>query len=80
MSTELDGDQVGQRMGEYSQSFLLRCWLEPDESLAGGAAWRFILTHINKNRDKKGFADLEAVVTYLQHILTQTETHFSGEK
>jgi len=80
MSLELDGDHVGQRMGERSQSFLLRCWLEPDESPAVGAVWRFSLTHINKNLEKKGFADLEAVVTYLQHILTQTETFSSGEK
>ena len=70
--------QGHKRMVELSCTFILHCWKELDGD--GEPAWRFSLTHINKNREKKGLADLEAVVTYLQHILTQAETHFSGEK
>jgi hypothetical protein len=54
-------------MAEISHAFLLRCWQEPDDD--GELAWRFSLTHINEKREKKGFLNLEALVSFLQQFL-----------
>jgi hypothetical protein len=48
---------------------LLRCWQEPEGGVAGAPAWHFSLTHIDAKREKKGFADLEALMAYLHQIL-----------
>jgi hypothetical protein len=69
MSLELDRGQGGQRTGERSEAFLLRCWQEADGGAGGASAWRFSLTHIDTKREKKGFTDLEAVLAYLHQIL-----------
>jgi hypothetical protein len=69
MSLELDGGQESQRAGERSHAFLLRCWQEPDGDAGGAPAWRFSLTHIDAKREKRGFADLEALMAHLHQIL-----------
>jgi hypothetical protein len=65
-------------MAEPSHAFLLRCWQEPDGD--GELAWRFSLTYINKKREIKGFASLEAVFTYLQQVLAAFDRSVSGGK
>ncbi len=54
-------------MVEPSHAFLLRCWQEPGHD--GEMSWRFLVIHINKKREKKGFASLDAAVAYLDQIL-----------
>lgn len=54
---------------ELHQVFLLHCWHEPGSLLAEEAAWRFSLTHVNKIRLKKGFADIEELTAYLEQAL-----------
>ena len=71
MSLELGGGQGSQPAGECSHAFLLRCWHEPDGGAGGAPAWRFSLTHIDARREKKGFADLYAVLAYLHQILVE---------
>ncbi|MEJ2708647.1 MAG: hypothetical protein P8074_13600 [Anaerolineales bacterium] len=65
-------------MAEPSHAFLLRCWQEPDGD--GELAWRFSLTYINEKREKRGFANLEAVTTYLQKMLAAFDRGVSGGK
>jgi hypothetical protein len=71
MSLELDRGQGSLQAGERSHAFLLRCWQEPDGGAGGAPAWRFSLTHIDAKREKKGFADLEALMAYLHQILAE---------
>jgi hypothetical protein len=73
MAIEFESGQRNRRVGERSHAFLLRCWLEPDGSLEGGAAWRFSLTYINAKRVKKGFANLDGLVAYLQNLLERSD-------
>jgi hypothetical protein len=81
MSLELDRGHGSQRTGERSQAFLLRCWQEADGGAGGGPAWRFSLTHIDAKREKRGFADLEALLAYLHQILaTKNCTTTEGEQ
>jgi hypothetical protein len=40
--------------------------------------WRFLVIHINKERETKGFTNLDAVVTYLDHTLKASE-HYTYE-
>jgi hypothetical protein len=81
MSLELDRGHGSQRTGERSQAFLLRCWQEPDGDAGGGPAWRFSLTHIDAKREKKGFANLDAVLAYLHQILAEkNRTTSEGEQ
>lgn len=64
---------------EHPQSFLLRCWKEPDGN--GEFVWRFSLTHINKTRHKRGFANLDALIAYLNQRLSAADSHVSeGER
>ena len=69
MTVEFESSQRNRWAGERSHAFLLRCWQEPDSSSKGTASWRFSLAHINAKRAKKGFANLESLVAYLQDIL-----------
>jgi hypothetical protein len=54
---------------DLSQTFLLHCWHAPGSSLDEESAWRFSLTHVNKIRLKKGFADIKALMAYLEQVL-----------
>jgi hypothetical protein len=65
-------------MVEPSHAFLLRCWQEPDGD--GDLAWRFTLIHVYKKQEKKGFANLEEVFTYLQQTLASLDRNVSGEE
>lgn len=66
-------------MVEPSHAFLLRCWQEPDGD--GELAWRFTLIDVYEKQEKKGFANLEAVFTYLQHTLATLDRNVSeGEQ
>ena len=65
-------------MVERSHTSLLRCWQEPDGD--GKPTWRFTLTHIDRRRERKGFACLEAVFAYLQGFLALIDRHISGGK
>jgi hypothetical protein len=67
---------TNKRKIEPAHAFLLRCWQEPDEE--GKNAWRFSLTHINKERQRKGFVNLEALVAYLGQILPTANNRVSG--
>ncbi len=81
MSLELDGGQESQRAGERSHAFLLRCWQEPNGDAGRGLAWRFSMTHIDTKREKKGFADLEALMAHLHQILADKNcTSSEGEQ
>lgn len=61
------GGQKHLQAGKDSHAFLLRCWQEP--GVGGELTWRFSLTHIEAKREKKGFADLEAVMAHVRKIL-----------
>jgi hypothetical protein len=74
MVIELDGSKGLQRKRARSHAFLLRCWQVQTESTNGESTWRFSLTHINTTREKKGFADLEALMTYLHQILIKEQS------
>ncbi len=52
------------------QAYLLRCWRERDAN-HDAPIWRFSLEGVRDNQ-RHGFADLQALLTFLQHI-TQTE-------
>ncbi len=65
-------------MIEPSHAFLLRCWQEPDGN--GKLIWRFSLTHIDEEGERKGFADMEAVAVYVQQLLTICDRSVSGGK
>jgi hypothetical protein len=71
MAMELDEEPKSQRGEDRSHAFLLRCWHERGGGVGGKTAWRFSLTHIDSKRDKKGFADLEALIAYLHQILME---------
>ena len=62
-------------MAEPSHAFLLRCWRETNGN--GERVWHFSLIYINDKQEKKGFANLEAVVTYLQKILAGLDSNNS---
>ncbi len=63
-------------MAESSRAFLIRCWQEPDGD--GELSWRFSLTFVNEKRGRMGFASLEALVAYLQQLLS-TANHIISE-
>jgi hypothetical protein len=65
-------------MTELSYAFLLRCWQEPDGD--GELIWRFSLVYVNEKREKKGFANLDAVFTYLQKTLSDLDYNIIGGK
>ena len=69
MAIEFESNQKNRWMGEGSHTFLLRCWQEPEGGPGEAVTWRFSLTHINAKREKKGFANLEGLVAYLQNVL-----------
>jgi hypothetical protein len=71
MSSEPNESQGSQWAGERSHAFLLRCWLEPDEKPVGAPVWRFSLTHINAQKKKKAFVDLDALLAYLHQVLAK---------
>ena len=73
MARTLKGRTVSNASGDRSHTFLLRCWEEPDGGTDGQPVWRFSMTRIDRSREPKGFADLEAVVAYLRQILTTQE-------
>jgi hypothetical protein len=80
MSLELEGGQKSRRVVGPSRAFLLRRWQEAEGSAGDAPTWRFSLTHIDSTREKKGFADLEGVLAYLQQILKiEDRTTSEGE-
>ena len=56
-----------------SHAFLLRCWQEPGADPDGASVWRFSLTLVNREREKKGFANLESLLAFLQERLEAPE-------
>jgi len=81
MAIELVGGPESQPAGERSQAFLLRCWQEPDGGAGGAPAWRFSLTHIDAEREKKGFANMEALMAHLHQFLAAKNcTNLEGEQ
>ena len=65
-------------MAESSYTFLFRSWQEQDGD--GELSWRFSLTYINGNRERKGFTSLEAVFAYLQRFFTVNKSHATKGK
>ena len=55
------------------RSFLLRCWQEQDRSqISRSQIWRFSLEDTRSGK-QRGFASLEALMTYLQTALASEE-------
>jgi hypothetical protein len=47
------------------RAFLLRCWREPGAGPDDTAVWRFCLLEPGGGETERGFAGLEALLTYL---------------
>ncbi len=58
------------------QSYVLRCWEMRSQHSDRPATWRFSLEEA-QTREKRAFADLEALVTFLQ---TELETRKNGKE
>ncbi len=58
------------------QSYVLRCWEVRSQHPNRPATWRFSLEKA-QTREKRSFADLEALVTFLQ---TELETRKNGKE
>ncbi|MCP5097400.1 MAG: hypothetical protein GY943_17790 [Chloroflexi bacterium] len=43
----------------HCHAFLIRCWRERDE-------WRFIVETVSQEREQHGFANLEALLAFMQ--------------
>lgn len=75
--TDLESEKDSAVMGTSYTAFLLRCWQEETD---GEPAWRFTLVQLGDKRSKQGFASLEAAVTFIRQILTESEPNPSGGK
>jgi hypothetical protein len=73
MTSDLEGDLVIRRAGEYSHAFLLRCWQEPDAGSSAETVWRFSITPITAQRVEKAFQDLESLMEYLAQVLAKEQ-------
>ena len=70
MSLELDRDKASKRAIKRDYAFILRCWPEPDDSSGDAAVWRFSLNQIYPQKRINGFANLDAIMAYLDQFLT----------
>ncbi len=52
--------------GQRYRAFLLRCWQEEDN------AWRFSVDEIGRRAPRRGYTDLEAIVTFLEEELRKS--------
>ena len=69
MPLELGGGMVSIPAGADYHTFILRCWQEADGDQDEEPVWRFCLTQVNQKHEKMGFADLEALTSYLIRML-----------
>ncbi|MFN8457939.1 MAG: hypothetical protein U0401_25360 [Anaerolineae bacterium] len=58
--------------------YLLRCWQERGQHVNSWAVWRFSLEDPHTGR-RRGFANLEALIAFLQAELTDDENKISTE-
>jgi hypothetical protein len=61
------------------QAYLLRCWREGQTAPRGSYPWRFSVETILPERRQRGFADLEALVAFLQDELAGAEGEAADE-
>ena len=55
------------------QTFVVRCWVEPNLNPNIENDWRFMVEIIGKGSDPHGFTDLESLMNYINTELTRTE-------
>jgi hypothetical protein len=54
------------RKQDIYRAYLLRCWQEGGAAPGGSACWRFSVEEVLRERRRRGFTDLEALVAFLQ--------------
>ncbi|MCB8969064.1 MAG: hypothetical protein H6665_00945 [Ardenticatenaceae bacterium] len=59
-------------------AFLLRCWQESTSNPNAASAWRFSLEDAH-SRQRRGFASLEELITFLEASLTAAANE-TGDK
>lgn len=58
------------------RAYLIRCWQEGDVDSPGAASWRFSVEEVLRERNRRGFADLDSLLDYLYGELTgESEKH-----
>lgn len=75
-SQETFSEVVGS--GENYRAYLLRCWQEKEVEPGRQSAWRFTLVQLGGNQTKRGFANLENLMNFLDMALAKTE-HANSE-
>ncbi len=61
------------------QSYVLRCWEVRSQYPDRPATWRYSLEEA-QTREKRAFADMEALVTFLQTELGKQESEKKGDQ
>jgi len=63
------GGMVSIPVEAHYHTFILRCWQESVGDQDEEPVWRFCLTQVKQKHEKLGFADLEALTSYLIRVL-----------
>lgn len=62
----------GERPPPY-RAYVLRCWQEQPGGVSEESSWRFSLEEVVQERRRRGFSDLDAVVSFLRAELVDAE-------
>jgi hypothetical protein len=57
----------------FYHAYLVRCWREENGTLNEARGWRFSVEQIFDERWRRGFANLDALVSFLQAELERSE-------
>jgi hypothetical protein len=61
------------------RAYLLRCWQAGESICDGEQAWRFSVEEILPERRTRGFASLEALITFLRGEFARSDDELESE-